>query len=203
MAEYLGRVVPEFFVGLDLGQAHDYTALAIAQVLESSQREYHLRHLQRYPLGTSYPAIVQDVAARLDREPLPSGETTLALDWTAVGRPLYDMFAQAKLQARLIPISIHGGNAPIRDGGGWSAPKRDLISVTQLLLQQQRLRIAPALPESATLTKELQDYRLKISATGHDSYDAREGAHDDLVLAVALACWVSEHGRPRRLRLLD
>ena len=82
-------------------------------------------------------------------------------------------------------------------------PKRDLVGVTQLLLQQQWLRIAPALPESATLTKELQDYRVKISATGHDSYDAREGAHDDLVLAVALACWVSEHGRPRRLRLLD
>jgi hypothetical protein len=30
-------------------------------------------------------------------------------------------------------------------------------------------------------------------ATGHDSYEAwREGDHDDLVLAVALACWTGE-----------
>lgn len=36
---------------------------------------------------------------------------------------------------------------------------------------------------------------MKISAAGHDSYDAREGAHDDLVLAAALACWASEKGR--------
>ena len=118
-------------------------------------------------------------------------------------RPLICTLRSNKLRARLIPISIHGGDAAIRDGGGWQVPKRDLVGVTQLLLQQQWLRIAPALPESATLTKEFQDYRVKISATGHDSYDAREGAHDDLVLAVALACWVSEHGRPRRLRLLD
>jgi len=30
-------------------------------------------------------------------------------------------------------------------------------------------------------------------ATGHDSYEAwREGDHDDLVLAVAMACWTGE-----------
>jgi hypothetical protein len=31
--------------------------------------------------------------------------------------------------------------------------------------------------------------RVKISTAGHDSYSAREGAHDDLVLAVAMAVW--------------
>ena len=88
-------------------------------------------------------------------------------------RPLICTPRSNKLRARLIPISIHGGDAAIRDGGGWQVPKRDLVGVTQLLLQQQWLRIAPALPESATLTKEFQDYRVKISATGDDSYDAR------------------------------
>ena len=37
---------------------------------------------------------------------------------------------------------------------------------------------------------------VKISETGKDSYGAwREGAHDDLVLAVALAVWKAKKGK--------
>ncbi len=54
-----------------------------------------------------------------------------------------------------------------------------------------------SLADAETLVRELADYRVKISASGHDSYDAREGQHDDLILAVALAAWTSERGRPR------
>jgi hypothetical protein len=74
--------------------------------------------------------------------------------------------------------------------GGWHVPKRDLIASAQIALQSRRLVIAEGLPDTATLVKELQDYRVEISEkTGHDSYNARSGAHDDLVLAVALAVW--------------
>jgi hypothetical protein len=38
--------------------------------------------------------------------------------------------------------------------------------------------------------RELEDMEVKLSAAGRESYGAmRAGAHDDLVLAVALACW--------------
>ena len=213
----------EFFAGLDLGQAHDYTALAIAEVVQvgtgehehvrdtiiidgatgrvrSATREktatrYDLRHLQRFQLGTSYPDIVAQVAMILGREPLASGETVLALDATGVGAPVRDLFLRASLPCQIVPITIHGGDTATREGRAWHTPKRDLIAATQVLLQTARLRVAPALPEAATLTNELASYRVKISANGHDSYDAREGEHDDLVLAVALACWCSEKGR--------
>jgi len=217
--------MPEFFAGLDLGQAHDFTALAIAEVVavgtgeeepipgshvvdpdgrsrpatrEKTERRYDLRHLQRFPLHTDYPAIVDAVAALLGREPLGGADVTLALDFTGVGRPIFDLFAKARLRGTLVPVTIHGGDAASRDGRGWRVPKRELISATQVLLQTGRLRIAPALAEAETLVRELADYRVKISASGHDSYDAREGQHDDLVLAVALAAWTSERGRPRR-----
>ena len=48
-----------FYVGLDLGQAADYTALAVVQsVVEEkpeggTQRVLHLRHLERYYPQTS------------------------------------------------------------------------------------------------------------------------------------------------------
>ena len=60
--------------GLDLGQAQDYTALAVAQqTMHPAQprfiRAYAFRHLQRWPLGTSYPQIVADVAGMLTKVP--------------------------------------------------------------------------------------------------------------------------------------
>jgi hypothetical protein len=50
------------------------------------------------------------------------------------------------------------------------------------------------LPEASTLRKELQNFRVKIDPrTAHDSYEHwREGDHDDLVLATAMACWFRE-----------
>ncbi len=72
-----------------------------------------------------------------------------------------------------------------------------LVSAVQVLLPSERLKIACALPEASTLTSELLAFKASISLRGHDSYgnDAaswRENPHDDLVLAVALACWYGE-----------
>jgi hypothetical protein len=78
-----------------------------------------------------------------------------------------------------------------RDNGISYVPKRDLVSVVQVALQTERLKIASALPEAEALVRELQNFQVKISLdTAHDSYGAwRDGTHDDLVLAVALAVW--------------
>ena len=48
-----------YTLGLDLGQAKDYTAVAIGQwVRDEPPYTVDVRHLQRFPLGTSYPVIV-------------------------------------------------------------------------------------------------------------------------------------------------
>ncbi len=43
--------------------------------------------------------------------------------------------------------------------------------------------------------QEMQAFRMKINLeTMHDSYGAwREGTHDDLLLALAIACWYGEN----------
>jgi hypothetical protein len=56
-----------YFVGLDLGQSADYTALAVVQTAyERSEqgklvKRLHLRHLERYPLRTPYTTIADGV----------------------------------------------------------------------------------------------------------------------------------------------
>jgi hypothetical protein len=198
-----------FFAGLDLGQAQDYTALVIAKRLtqwlpawdsngnQKSCNLYHLVHLDRLALGTPYPAQVARVKAVLE-QPSLRGKVSLALDYTGCGRPVFDMFQDAKLSCRLIGVSIHGGDKVHREGRQVRCPKRDLVSVVQVLLQSGRLKIAKTLPEAKTLEKELQNFRIKIDPlTAHDSYSAwRESQHDDLVLATALALWLSESNQP-------
>jgi hypothetical protein len=37
------------------------------------------------------------------------------------------------------------------------------------------------------LTRELQEFRVKYTEAGNATFNAREGGHDDLVLALAIA----------------
>lgn len=150
-----------------------------------------LRYLHRWPLGTSYPTIVADVGALLRRDPL-KGCTTLVIDYTGVGRPVGEMFTQAGLVHT--PLVITGGNKTIQDAGELHVPKRDLAMAAQALLQSGRLRFAGKLPLLDVLKAELQAFEVKTKAiTGHDQYLAwREGAHDDIVLAAAMAGWYRE-----------
>jgi hypothetical protein len=146
-----------------------------------------VRHLERYALNTPYPAMIDHITALMNRPPL-AGRSALVVDATGVGRPVVDALKDAGLKP--VAVTITGGGRAALMRGGWHVPKRDLIASAQIALQSRRLVIAEGLPETETLVRELRDYRVEISeATGHDSYNARSGRHDDLVLATALAVW--------------
>jgi hypothetical protein len=186
-----------FILGLDLGQAADYTAMVVLDAHgDWGQRRYDVRHIEQFRLGTSYPTIVQAVGATLDREPLV-GECTLAIDHTSVGRPVHDMFCAE--HRRPIGITITGGVSWHKDPDNdrqWSVSKIMLVGTVQRFLQSGDLRIGAKLPHAATLQRELRDFRVKISKAANETYESREGAHDDLVLALAIALFVAENQGP-------
>src|SRR5206468_4279983 len=114
-----------------------------------SRPTYACRHLQRWPLGTAYTAIVADLGTLLATPPLPGG--TLVVDATGCGRPVIDMIRQARLPAGLVPVTITAGHALTVGPDGYLVPKRELVISLQILLQSRRLHIARALAEAATL----------------------------------------------------
>jgi hypothetical protein len=200
-----------YFAGLDLGQARDHSAITICEKItqrysESERAEYasmlpprppsqyHVRHLERLPLGMPYPQQVRYIKTLLEQPPL-TGAVTLALDFTGCGRPVFDQFRETRIRCVLVPVSIHGGAKVTREGMSCSVPKRDLVSITQVLFQAGRLKIADSLPLAPTLFNELLNFQMTIDPrTAHDSYASwREGIHDDLVLSLCLACWYGEH----------
>ena len=199
-----------FFIGLDLGQSHDFTAIAVLERVVL-QREFnhavwafrkevqlHLRHLERVPIGTPYPEVVRRVV-EITCSSLLNGPIHLAVDNTGVGAAVTDLLRDARPKAALLSVTITGGDTQNFSNGSHRVPKRDLIVGLQVLLQRGGLRIAAGLRDGPILLTELMAMQVKVSTAGNEQFAAwREGAHDDLVLAVALACWAVETAYPRR-----
>lgn len=198
-----------YFIGVDLGQAQDYTAISILQRREVVEPQnvrlseytndmgveqclvdvFDLRHLERFALGTSYVEIV-DRISRLMFAPELQAEKVLVVDQTGTGRPVTDML-RAKALGPLVAITITGGMTVTQTADGFNVPKRDLVSILQTHLQSGRLGIADALPDADLLRDEMLNFRTKVRLEdGEEQYGVwREGVHDDLVLATAISLW--------------
>jgi hypothetical protein len=98
------------------------------------------------------------------------------------------MFRQAGID--FTGVVITGGQEETSPSANLAhVPKLKLISHLQALLHEGRLQIQKNLPEAPILVGELQNFRVRYSDGGHMSFSAREGKHDDLVLALAIAVW--------------
>ncbi len=202
-AELANAQKPTFFCGLDLGQQLDYSAFIILERGGFTPQTYTFdcRFLHRWQLKTPYPQIVADSVRWMNSESLNKGvhsQTTLAVDKTGVGSPVVDLFKREKMRARLVPVVITGGDSGSRDGDTFRVPKRNLVSNVSVALQTGKLKFSEELPLTKTLTAELQNFKAKISDSGHDSYGAandwRTGNNDDLVLALSMALFCANDG---------
>jgi hypothetical protein len=79
-----------FSIGVDLGQAADYSTVA---VVRSVGDDLHLVHLHRFPLGTDYTVVVDGIVDFYEDDRLGEGgqPPLLTLDETGVGRAISDL----------------------------------------------------------------------------------------------------------------
>jgi len=189
----------KFCIAVDLGQAQERTAMVIMEYLEASKREkseFHVRYIERFRIGTSYKTMIERILELRNDKPL-SG-SMLIIDGTGVGRPVINLFERQGLYPDVAFImagdAVEGGSSHREH----YIPKKDLISLLQILFQDGRIKIAQGLPDGDVLTQELTSYARKQVRLRTSSVDPielwREGVDDDLVLATALACWWCEEG---------
>src|SRR4051812_47357728 len=193
---------PMFFVGLDLGKAQNHTALSVIERREmvSCDRDpvtqafrteltMRIRHLQRIPLDTPYPDIVEFVRRVVSRSELGGSggrRTSLVVDASGVGAPVVDLLRKARLPCVLAPVTITSGDRETSDALGYGVPKRDLIVGLQVAFENRWLRVSRGAAHAEEFVKELLDMRLFVSRFGgYERYEG--GVQDDLVLAAALA----------------
>ena len=202
-----------FVIGLDLGKSQDYSALAVDELFSAERLHYRrtafelqaavvrrrpvIRHqivnVYRYPRGTAYPEIYRSVQSVMRQLPARERKSDLLVDKTGVGAPVVDAMREMNMQP--IAVSITGGRvANMNDSANFTVPKFMLASVLDICLAEERMEITEQAGGSAALRAELQGFHAKIKPSGHESLEAwREGVHDDLVLAVALAAWRAEN----------
>jgi hypothetical protein len=112
------------------------------------------------------------------------------VDATGVGAAVVDMLRSARLGCELTAVTITGGNRAHQGPAGWNVPKQDLMSELQVLLEKGELRIARDLRGARMLMRELMDVQARERSGGGVRTGAEgRGQHDDLVVALALACW--------------
>lgn len=200
----------QYIIGLDLGKATDNSAIAVLKHTPFYKEEptdmrgmerkeapvavvsnFTLVRLEKVPLGTPYPRVVEKVAGYVNH-PKMLGDIDLVVDTTGVGSAIYDYLMEER---GVSPIGVitTGGEVPAFNErtGMWSLPKKDLVAALVMLYQTGRLVMNPRLENLVDFRDQLQNFSSKISRdTGHTSYEAMtEAVHDDLVIAVALAGW--------------
>jgi hypothetical protein len=215
------RVIDPFVVGLQLGRVQSPAALAIIErtpgALEASPVTHELGHLQRWPVGTPYPRIIHELTEIL-RTPLPilqanrdalgnvlprdlGGQTAaLVVNATGVGRAALELLRDEAPDVRRVATWVTTGDQALEETEGWRVPQRDLVAAVQVLEQQNRLEMAEDLADYPELRQQMDAFKVVPGVAGRDRYDPTAG--DDLVVALALACWWGELVSPGRVELI-
>ncbi len=181
---------------------------------------WECRAIKRYRLGTTYMAIVGDVlrvCSRLELQPRPR----LVLDATGVGVAVVEMFTSAlrdypDIETHSITITsgesfsavpgLTRSNLVAR--GQWRVAKTQLIGAIRAVLESRRFKVSKdpttgkPIEFAEVLVRELQNFRERITEAANMTYEARQGTHDDLVLATALPVWLGSQ-RFCAMRTLD
>lgn len=177
----------QIFVGLDLGQTEDWTALVAVEKCADGLTVPMISRTR----GLPYPRVVASVCGLLFRPEFEGAR--LVVDATGVGRPVLDLLRSSGLAP--LAVTFTGGNRARVGRYRATVPKRDLVNAVLLALQAGTLTISSEVEHAEELKRELAAMRAVISAAGNDRYEARSGEHDDLTCELALAVWLADRSK--------
>lgn len=174
-------------VGVDIGQAHDPTALCVA---ERDGARLVVRHLARLPLGTDYPAVGRHIDGLIASLRERTGRLpTTVIDATGVGKPVVDGLWSIGRPVVAVYLTAGGKRICRRRGPRpiYSLGKARMVCRLQAVIQEGRIRL-PRTAEARALATELLGYEIRVDEDGHARFGAfRSGTHDDLATALGLA----------------
>jgi hypothetical protein len=193
----------EFLIGLSVGQGLQPTGIAVLERLlpepPRTRRRYACRYLRRWcPPATSYPTLVSNLTDMLSGTPLRNSD--LVVEAGPGINAVVAFLRKHRLPARIQPVEVKAGAEDGYVEGIWRIAKAGVIETTRQVLQEDRLifddRMPPEVmtttPSAQTIYHGLSAYPYNKMRAANDAFASREGADDDLILAVALACWFGE-----------
>ena len=194
---------PRYVIGIDFGFTNSYTALAMLECVErpadhsasTSQPNpiaYHVGHLKRFKLGTDTPEIISFVSNLMMTKSL-RGQTGLIVDASGIGLPIVKEMRRCGLNPVPVTITASGRLTLNR------VAKRDLMSALRLRFERGQIRIPASIKLRDELLEEFNNFTVEFSHKGNPIFSSPAGAHNDLIIALALAVHFFENrgGLPR------
>ncbi len=190
-------------MGVDLAPQQSPSAIAVVEREQldpvtdpatfetKAAQQYKVRLFRRILPGPGYDEIAAEIRYTI-RKGLPQGHQRihLVLDATAIGKPVLDLMRSELRRPGLIltPVWITGQESPSSQSEN-RIPKRDLLQLMTVLVQQHSVVLAANIPERETLIQEIKDLARRDSGPANVELSWREKPNDDLVFAMALAIW--------------
>jgi hypothetical protein len=201
-----------FFLGVDFGQRQSHSAYVLTDLVLrlTNLREpitfqpvtrpiIRIRKIGRFPLGTSYPEVIQGLKAIFNRWSPNWERVLLVCDATGPGLPATE-FLQKELASarRVLPIQITSQPTRITYDSK-EISKMQLVDELRFVIDGKFLVWNHAHPLADDLMKELTNFEYAETRTGLPTARAGQG-NDDLVIALALAAWKTWRYRPWEFR---
>lgn len=184
-------------IGIDIGKSLDNTVCVVLETWrpepskpkERPELQHAVHRVEKVSLGLDYREIVARIVQTVEWA-APLGRCMLVVDASGVGAAVVD-FLRSATTAQMRTVVFTGGDAESKDGSqGFRVPKRDILAPLRMVIDDGRITVAPDCPFQEDLRDQLKNMEYKIAErSGHDTYAAAGGGHDDCVMALALATW--------------
>lgn len=191
-----------YMISLDPAQLHDYSALAVIECtpgensnssvyrLVSLKRRQHLPYTEI--VSWSKKVFLNPKFRKNAQENVTS--PAFILDVGGVGKAIQDMLTAEDVKS--IGIQLTGGDAVSREDDLYRVSKSFVVG--KFLAAWDSVRVL--MPSNASFLgifqNELRAFKGEMSAQGRARFEAEQGEHDDLVMAVAQAVWYGEQYEP-------
>lgn len=152
-----------YYAGVDFGKLHDFSALAVTKIEDSSIR---LFYLHQFPLETPYTQVI----GHLKRANQKFQFHKVLIDQTGVGEPILEEIRNQDLK------NVKGIKFTVQT-------KENLLSNMKILMEQGKL----AIPYHRQLCQQINEQQYTYTKTGHIQFNHPPNSHDDMLWALALA----------------
>ena len=152
-----------------------------------------VRGLKRFPLGTSYNDVADDVVNTINN-PEIMGEVTVLVDAGGVGLAVMDMLVARGVSP--IGIMLKGTGETTLKENIYHVSKEEVVTALVVAFQTRRIEIIQAISNrdaTKQLLVELEHFQMKRRPNGSVGFEAdREETHDDLAMMLAQAIWFGD-----------
>lgn len=195
-------------IGVDLGKKQDYSAIVAVETVDMKEDEFDVPVFERVPLEISWhgvtdrlievrDGIINTLAQRArGTGKIPSVIDEILVDQSGLGDPVVEEMRARGL--KVTGVLLTGGNRITQERRTLHIPKSALVSRLQVLFGGHRIHFAKHDPLAEEMIEELENFKLKVTQSANLQFEPfKTGGHDDLIVALGLACWRRSQGESK------